>query len=84
MALNRCVDIHFIQAKIDRRGIPLHKVGTALGISQKTLWNRLNGRFRFTADEVAALAELLDCKIEELFARSPYPLSLRRTLFQQR
>ena len=83
MALNRCVDIHFIQAKIEHRGIPMHKVWTALDISQKTLWNRLNGKFRFTADEVAAISELLDCEIEELFCRTTYPLPVHRSLPSQ-
>lgn len=69
-----------IKRMIKASGIPMYQICAALGISQKTLWNRLDEETRFTGDEIGELVYLLDGEIEGLFVPARHPLSVGRKL----
>lgn len=60
-----------LRSELDRRGIRLTAVSRALGITDRTLRNKLNGQTDFTWPEVCRINEQFfpDLKKDELFMR---------------
>lgn len=48
------------------RGMSVADVARALGITQQSVYNKLKGRTEFKASEVAEIARIVGCKVEEL------------------
>lgn len=48
------------------RGVSVADVARSLGITQQSVYNKLKGKTEFKASEVAEIARMLGCKVEEL------------------
>lgn len=55
-----------IKAEMARRGVLQRDVAIALGIDQAGVSNRLTGKSKLSADELVAIAQLLDVSVSVL------------------
>jgi hypothetical protein len=60
-----------LKFEIGRRGYTIEKFALMLGISEKSLRNKINGATEFTWSEVLAIRDLIDPNmlLEELFIK---------------
>lgn len=47
-------------------GVPVEELARAVGISRATMFTRLNGKTDFSIGEVAVLADLFECSLDDL------------------
>ena len=61
-----------LTGKIAERGIPKTRIAKAVGISPRSLRNKLDGNTNFTWDEVCIIQERFfpDISMKDLFSRS--------------
>ncbi len=60
-----------LKAELARHNIKSKELATALGVSEKTVSNKLYGRSEFTLSEINAISILLpDCELSYLFQKS--------------
>lgn len=57
--------LELLKEKIDDSGITMVALAKKSGILRETLYNRLNGRGEFTANEIVALTKCLHLSTEE-------------------
>lgn len=56
-----------IEELIKERGLKKKYISKQLGITQDTLTNWMNGRSMPKLDQAVKLAEILNCKLEDIF-----------------
>lgn len=60
-----------LRAELARHNIKSKDLAAALGVSEKTVSNKLYGRSEFTLSEINAISDLLpDCELSYLFQKS--------------
>ena len=60
-----------LRAELTRHNIKSKDLAVALGVSEKTVSNKLYGRSEFTLSEINAISNLLpDCVLSYLFQKS--------------
>lgn len=69
-----------LASEIARRGIKKRTMAETIGISERTLHNKLTGKSEFTWNEVAAIQREFfpDVVIDNLFATSDRPTTVGR------
>lgn len=64
-------EVSIIKVMLTIRGKSQREAARRLGISAASFSNKLKGRIRFSADEIAALADMLDVSTDVLLGREP-------------
>lgn len=61
--------LHNLEAEIARRGLAKQKVADCIGISKRTLYDKLTGKTTFTINEASKLQKELfpECEMDYLF-----------------
>jgi transcriptional regulator with XRE-family HTH domain len=61
----------YLDQWFEYRGLNDEKVAARIGVDRTTVWKWRNNQSRLDPDKIAALAEALDCKPEQLWQLPP-------------